>query len=120
MISRASGSDSSKPLSAASARYHLERQLRQNPARFIRSIFWTSVCSRRWLTSFRNAAASISVCDCSGIGVVMIAHTCLFVVGSCYSELLTFSACYRKIQGCTYVQIIYLIEESWPSARLSM
>src|ERR1035437_4352058 len=36
-------------------------QLRQKPARFIRSIFCTSVRSRRCATSRRNAAASSSV-----------------------------------------------------------
>ena len=38
-----------------------DRQFRQKPARFIRSIFCTSVRSRRCLTSVRNAAASSSV-----------------------------------------------------------
>src|ERR1700760_4552014 len=59
------------PLSAASSRYHRLRQLRQNPARFIRSIFWTSVRSRRWPTSRRKAAASSSVLVVLSIDMVV-------------------------------------------------
>ena len=51
----------SRPRSPAAARYHFERQLRQKPARFIRSMFCTSGCARRCSTSVRNAAASSSV-----------------------------------------------------------
>jgi hypothetical protein len=36
-ISRASGSVSGRPRSSAAARYHLDKQLRQKPAKFIRS-----------------------------------------------------------------------------------
>ena len=60
-ISRACGSLSATPRSSAAARYHFDKQLRQNPARFIRSMFCTSVRSRRCATSLRNAAASSSV-----------------------------------------------------------
>src|SRR5689334_14955320 len=49
------------PRSCAAARYHFERQLRQKPARFIRSMFCTSLLSRRCSTRRRNAAASSSV-----------------------------------------------------------
>src|SRR5688572_9718506 len=61
MASRASGSVIGTPRSSAAARYHLARQLRQKPARFMTSMFWTSVRSRKCWTSLRNAAASSSV-----------------------------------------------------------
>src|SRR5438270_794688 len=51
----------SKPVALASARYHFDRQLRQKPARFIKSMFWTSVRSRRCSTRRRKVAASSSV-----------------------------------------------------------
>src|SRR5688572_18725926 len=50
------------PLPLAASRYQLERQLRQKPARFIRSMFCTSVRSRRCSTRRRKAAASKSRC----------------------------------------------------------
>src|SRR5205823_1093852 len=56
------------PLPSAASRYQRDRQLRQNPARFIRSMFCTSVRSRRCATSVRNAAASSSVRVLSSIG----------------------------------------------------
>ena len=43
------------------ARYHFDRQLRQKPARFMRSMFCTSGWARKCSTSVRNAAASSSV-----------------------------------------------------------
>src|SRR5512132_2306065 len=46
---------------------HLARQLRQKPARFIRSMFWTSVRRRRCSMSPRKAAASTSVLVLSSI-----------------------------------------------------
>src|SRR6185437_14345798 len=52
----------STPRSAAASRYQSARQLRQKPARIIRSMFCTSL--RSWLRCFssrRNAAASSSV-----------------------------------------------------------
>ena len=49
------------PRSSAASRYQRDRQLRQKPARFIRSIFCTSVRSRRCATSRRKVAASSSV-----------------------------------------------------------
>jgi len=48
-------------VSAAASWYQLDRQLRQNPARFMRSMFCTSVRSRKCATSRRNAAASSCV-----------------------------------------------------------
>src|SRR5262249_39408360 len=68
MISRAAGSLRAMPRSSAAARYHFDRQLRQNPARFIRSIFCTSTRSRKCCTSLRKAAASSSVRVLSSIG----------------------------------------------------
>src|SRR5579875_2475696 len=58
---RASGSAIVMPFSAAASRYQRDRQLRQNPARFIRSMFWTSVRSRRCATRRRKVAASSSM-----------------------------------------------------------
>ena len=49
------------PFASAASRYQRLRQLRQKPARFIRSMFCTSVRSRRCSTRRRNAAASSSV-----------------------------------------------------------
>ena len=63
---RASGSASAMPCASAASRYQRLRQLRQKPARFIRSMFCTSVRSRRCSTRRRNAAASSSVRVASG------------------------------------------------------
>src|SRR5438132_14210765 len=71
MMSRASGSVSSTPRSAAAARYHFDKQLRKNPAVFMTSRFWTSVRPRKCSTRRRNAAASISVRVGSGMSVAM-------------------------------------------------
>src|SRR3569832_466976 len=60
MISRAASFDSATPSASAASRYQLDRQLRQKPARFIRSMFWTSPRSRKCCTSRRKAAASKS------------------------------------------------------------
>src|SRR5579875_370929 len=49
------------PRSSALSRYQRDRQLRQKPARFIRSRFCTSVRSRKCATSLRKAPASSSV-----------------------------------------------------------
>src|SRR6185436_4917835 len=51
----------------------LPRQLRQKPARFIRSMFCTSVRERRCSTSRRNTAASSSVWvfGSSGMGIFL-------------------------------------------------
>ena len=60
------------PASSAASRYQRLRQFRQNPARFIMSMFCTSVRSRRCSTRRRNAAASSSVRVLSSIcGAVM-------------------------------------------------
>ncbi len=74
-----------RPRSSASARYHLDRQLRQNSARFIRSMFCTSVCSRRWRRRRRNTAASISVVQ-SGGGVFCFTHSLAAAVCSCFQN----------------------------------
>src|SRR3974377_2370133 len=55
------------PLASASSFSQLDRQLRQKPARFIRSMFWTSVRERRCATRRRKAAASSSVLVLSSI-----------------------------------------------------
>src|SRR5262249_16203864 len=52
---------SATPLASAASFIQLPRQLRQKPARFIRSMFCTSVRARRCSTSRRNTAASSSV-----------------------------------------------------------
>src|SRR5262249_16385235 len=62
------------PRSSAAARYHLDRQLRQNPARFIRSTFCTSVRSRRCCTRRRKAAASSSMRVWWSMSVLLSAH----------------------------------------------
>ena len=61
MTSRAPSLVSSRPWPLAASWYQLARQLRQKPARFIRSMFCTSLRSRRCSTSRRKAAASSSV-----------------------------------------------------------
>src|SRR3712207_2071683 len=62
------------PRSSAPSRYQRLRQFRQNPARFIMSMFCTSVRARRCSTSLRKAAASSSVRVFSSIsGVAMVA-----------------------------------------------
>ncbi len=60
-VSRAASLPISTPVSAAASRYQLARQLRQKPARFIRSMFWTSLRVLRCSTRRRNTAASNSV-----------------------------------------------------------
>src|SRR6516165_3379245 len=62
------------PLASASSFSQLDRQLRQKPARFIRSMFWTSVRERRCATRRRKAAASSSVLVLSSI--VMTCFRC--------------------------------------------
>src|SRR5215510_6740431 len=59
--SRLSSLLSATPLASAASFIQLDRQLRQKPARFIRSMFCTSVRPRRCSTSRRNTAASSSV-----------------------------------------------------------
>src|ERR671910_3134511 len=71
MISRDSSLEISTPAAFAASRYQLDRQLRQKPARFIRSMFCTSVRSRRCCTRVRNAAASSSVRVASSRGMVL-------------------------------------------------
>src|SRR5680860_1732144 len=67
MSALASSLPSAMPRSSAASRYQVERQLRQKPARSIRSIFWTSVRSRKCSTNRRKAAASSSVLVFSSI-----------------------------------------------------
>src|SRR5712672_994955 len=67
-ISRALGSAISMPRAPASSRYQRDRQLRQKPAKFIRSMFCTSVRSCRCATRRRKAAASSSVRVLSSMG----------------------------------------------------
>src|SRR5690606_20512377 len=62
MISREASLSRSAPAALAASRYQFDRQLRQKPARFIMSMFCTSVRSRRCCTSRRKAAASKSRC----------------------------------------------------------
>src|SRR5690349_2863364 len=70
MCSRASSLLITTPRSAAASRYQSARQLRQKPARIIRSMFCTSGrFSLRWESKRRKAAASSSV-----VGVVMAAE----------------------------------------------
>src|SRR5438105_2703571 len=54
-------------MASASSFIQFDRQLRQKPARFIRSMFWTSVRERRCPTRRRKAAASSSVLVLSSI-----------------------------------------------------
>ena len=58
------------PRSSAASLSQFERQLRQKPARFIKSMFWTSVRSRRCSTSRRKAAASSSVLIARSISLI--------------------------------------------------
>src|SRR6516165_12571756 len=74
-----SGSESARPRSSASARYHFDRQFRQKPARFIRSMFWTSVRSRRCSTRRRKVAASSSMRVLSSIAISSLL-SCSYVV----------------------------------------
>src|SRR4026209_2051551 len=67
MISLASSLLSDTPLAAAASWYQFPRQLRQKPASSMRSIFCTSLRSRKCSTRRRNAAASSSVRICSSI-----------------------------------------------------
>src|ERR1700719_5241554 len=60
------------PLASASSLSQFDRQLRQKPARFIRSIFCTSVRERRCSTRRRKAAASSSVLVLSSIVMAII------------------------------------------------
>src|SRR5260370_16277556 len=60
------------PLASASSFIQLDRQLRQNPAKFIRSMFWTSVRERRCSTRRRKTAASSSVLVLSSIVMAVI------------------------------------------------
>src|SRR3954471_15663548 len=60
------------PLASASSFIQFDRQLRQKPARFIRSMFWTSVRARRCSTRRRKTAASSSVLVLSSIVMVVI------------------------------------------------
>src|SRR5712671_1666942 len=60
------------PLASASSLSQLDRQLRQKPARFISSMFWTSVRERRCSTRRRNTAASSSVLVLSSVVMAMI------------------------------------------------
>src|SRR5712692_1277493 len=61
MVSRLSSLDIGTPRASAASFIQLDRQLRQKPARFIRSRFCTSVRTRKCSTRRRNAAASSSV-----------------------------------------------------------
>src|SRR3974377_739283 len=61
IASRLSSLDMAAPLASAASFIQLERQLRQKPARFIKSMFCTSVRKRKCPTRRRNAAASSSV-----------------------------------------------------------
>src|SRR5947199_411637 len=65
------------PLASAASFSQLERQLRQKPARFIRSMFWTSVRARRCSTRRRNTAASSSVRVLSS-GIMALSAICLW------------------------------------------
>src|SRR6202790_1213664 len=60
------------PLASAASLSQLDRQLRQKPARFIKSIFWTSVRDRRCSTRRRKTAASSSVLVLSSIVMTVI------------------------------------------------
>src|SRR5947199_10637397 len=66
----------SAPRASASSLSQLDRQLRQKPARFIRSMFWTSVRERRCSTRRRKTAASSSVLVLSSIVMTVISPFC--------------------------------------------
>src|SRR5262245_59521311 len=72
MASRLSSLVKETPLASAASLSQFERQLRQNPARFIRSMFCASVRSLRCSTRRRNAAASSSVFVRSSIAMNVI------------------------------------------------
>src|SRR5258707_13964068 len=77
----------SAPLASASSLRQLDRQLRQKPARFIRSIFWTSVRERRCSTRRRKVAASRSVLVLSLMVMTVISPfgvSLLILGGSCH------------------------------------
>src|SRR5690606_37479940 len=67
---RAASRSMSPPFSFAASTYHLLRQLRQKPARIIRSMFCTSLRSSKCRSSLRNTAASSSVLARSSIPAV--------------------------------------------------
>src|SRR4051812_15229078 len=59
------------PLASAASLSQFDRQLRQKPARFIRSMFCTSLRERRCSTRRRNTAASSSVLVLSSVVMPM-------------------------------------------------
>src|SRR5690349_8629091 len=69
--SRLSSLVMARPRASASSFSQLERQLRQKPARFIKSIFWTSVRARKCSSRRLKAAASSSVVVLSLIAIVI-------------------------------------------------
>src|SRR3954453_22906049 len=73
------------PLASASSLSQLDRQLRQKPARFIKSMFWTSLRERRCSTRRRKAAASSSVLVLSSIAMSVVSSFCvsLLILGGC-------------------------------------
>src|SRR5947208_9868603 len=85
MASRLSSLLISAPRASASSLSQLDRQLRQKPARFIRSMFRTSLRERRCSTSRRKAAASSSVLVLSSIAMSVVSSFCvsLLILGGC-------------------------------------
>src|SRR5215475_11558907 len=61
MVSRLSSLVIGTPRASAASFIQFDKQLRQKPARFIKSMFCTSVRARKCSTRRRNAAASSSV-----------------------------------------------------------
>src|ERR1700687_1812210 len=77
----------SAPLASASSLSQLDRQLRQKPATFIRSMFWTSSRERRCPTRRRKWGGSSSVLVLSSIVMTVIspfAPTLLILGGRCH------------------------------------
>src|SRR4029077_14012473 len=78
------------PRVPAASRYQRDRQLRQKPARFIRSRFCTSVRSRRCCTRRRKDAASSSVVVLSSIALSVAG--CAYCGGAARQLLVTLGA----------------------------
>src|SRR2546428_5455219 len=109
MASRLSSLLTATPLASASSFIQLDRQLRQKPARFIKSMFWTSVRARRWLTRRRKTAASSSVLVLSSI--VMVLGSCV-IGGRAHSG----GNCHRFCHICAQKWVSH-VASRFPIAR---
>ena len=101
MIFRASASGRSPPRASAASRYQRLRQFRQKPARFMRSMFCTSLRSRRCATRARKAAASSSV----------------RVAGSSISAVMDVSYAVGQMARRARVAIVRPMSEAWSDIR---